>query len=402
MSLADHCIPRDNGVMAMINPTIALTGTSGSEERHILSQRYHVHTILTCHQPGQINLSQNTNVNESIVVLRRHEDGPKPPTKFINLDRLPVDDDAVADWHRSLLGCEQGPIPNGWGEVSYWPAERIAEDDWTPAIWRSAELAAAAYAYASRQDMQSIEQENIYAAGQRVREFCKVARASDEDGFALLYSKGADGQTRISAMPDRYYRPKDPASKRCMQGVNNLKARAAHLLITDGQRNATARLTAVASDAEYVGMSWMPVDGFSPEASKGIAVFLNSTPGRLQLMRNAGRTIEFPMYMPGAYANLRIPNVKDARIREILSNCWERTKDMEVPQFRDGECEVRRLWDEAVAEAMGWDALELAHLRGLLHQEPHVRGLGYAQYADEAEPTDIESFNEIADQWEGE
>ena len=382
VSLADHCIPRDNGVMAMINPTIALTGTSGSEERHILSQRYHIHTILTCHQPGQINLSQNTNVNESIVVLRRHTDGPKPPTKFINLDRLPVDDDAVADWHRSLLGCEQGPIPNGWGEVSYWPAERIVEDDWTPAIWRSAELAVAAHAYASRQDMQNIEQENIYAAGQRVREFCKVARESDEDGFALLYSKGADGQTTISARPDRYYRPEDPGNKRCMQGVNNLKARAAHLLITDGQRNATARLTAVASDAEYVGMSWMPVAGFSPEASKGIAVFLNSTPGRLQLMRNAGRTIEFPMYMPGAYANIRIPDFKNTRIRQVLVDCWERTRDMEVPQYRDGECEVRRLWDEAVAEAMGWDAAELSRLRHLLHQEPHVRGLGYGQYGD--------------------
>ena len=58
---------------------------------------------------------------------------------------------------------------------------------------------------------------------------------------------------------------------------------------------------------------------------------------------------------------------------------------MEVPQFRDGECEVRRLWDEAVAEAMGWDAAELSRLRELLHQEPHVRGLGYGQYGDEAE-----------------
>ena len=58
---------------------------------------------------------------------------------------------------------------------------------------------------------------------------------------------------------------------------------------------------------------------------------------------------------------------------------------MEVPNFRDSECEVRRLWDEAVAEAMGWDVVELARLRDLLHQEPHVRGLGYGQYADAPE-----------------
>ena len=91
------------------------------------------------------------------------------------------------------------------------------------------------------------------------------------------------------------------------------------------------------------------------------------------------------MYRPAAIGNIRIPDIKDDRIRGILADCWERTKDMVVPQFRDGECEVRRLWDEAVAEAMGWDADELARLRQLLHNEPHVRGLGYNQYADEIE-----------------
>ncbi len=84
---------------------------------------------------------------------------------------------------------------------------------------------------------------------------------------------------------------------------------------------------------------------------------------------------------------------KDARIvimNPPFTNCWEQTKDMEVPQFRDGECEVRALWDNAVAEAMGWDPEELTRLRQLLHKEPHVRGLGYNQFADEIEDSDIE------------
>ena len=102
-------------------------------------------------------------------------------------------------------------------------------------------------------------------------------------------------------------------------------------------------------------------------------------------MRHPGRQIAFPTYSAAEAGNVRIPDVKDARIRQTLADCWERTRDMTVPQFRDGECEVRRLWDEAVAEAMGWDAEELAHLRNLLHNEPHVRGLGYGQYADEVE-----------------
>ena len=382
-ALAERCLDSETGIMTTVLPTIALTATSGQQERRILSERFHIDTVLTCHQPGQINMSQNTSINESIIVARRYE-GERPPTRFINLDRFPADDVEAADLHECLVGCDEGSIVNGWGEVSYWPAERIKTGDWTPAIWRSPELAQVAYAYAGREGMQSIEQEDIYQAGRRVSEFCKEAGENDEDCFALLHSKGADGQTKIAAVPDRHYKPQDPASAKCLQGVNNLKARAGHLLITDGQRNATARLTAVASDAKYVGVGWMPVTGFSPEKSKAIAVFLNSTVGRIQTMSNASRTLEFPMYRPAAYANIRIPNVKDDRVRQTLVDCWEHTRDMKVPQFRDGECEVRRLWDEAVAEALGWDPAELARLRHLLHNEPHVRGLGYGQYGDEA------------------
>ena len=101
------------------------------------------------------------------------------------------------------------------------------------------------------------------------------------------------------------------------------------------------------------------------------------------------------MYRPAGVSNIRIPNIDDPRIRDILADCWERTRDMPVPQFRDGECEVRRLWDEAVAEAMGWDAEELARLRNLLHEEPHVRGLGYNQYGGEADdPAEDDDIDE--------
>ena len=406
VALAGHCSKRQDGVMTMIEPTIALSAPSGLNERKILAERYLIHTVLTGRWPREFTLSQNVEIDECMVIATRCE-GEKPPTRFVHLDRMPHDEDEVAELHQALRDTESGLLPDGWGQVSEWPAERMVEGDWTPAIWRSPELAEAAYAYANREGMGNIKQEDVYAAGQRVSEFCQEADASDYDSFALLHSKGSDGQTSITATPDRHYKPKDPANDRCLQGVDNLKARAGHLLITSGHDSKTGRLTAVMSDTKYVGVGWMPVTTFSPETAKSVAVFLNSTPGRLQLMRNAGRKLAFPIYRPAGYANLRIPNVADDRIRGILANCWERTRDMTVPQFRDGECEVRRLWDEAVAEAMDWDTGELAHLRNLLHQEPHVRGLGYGQYADAEDddyaPTsfvDHETFESLADEWE--
>lgn len=414
VGLADHCEERSDGTLTMINPTIALTAPSGLQERLTLAQRFHIHTIVTSHQPRNINLSQNTSINESVVVMRRNS-GPKPPTRFINLDRLPLDDDEVADFHRCLTDCEEGSMANGWGEVSYWPAERIEDGDWTPAIWRSPTLARAATDFASHPQLRAIQDEpgqSPAATGQVLRSSFEPAEPGLPGAFPILKSKsGTDGQTTIRSRPDDHWIPKkyDHEIARLNGGIHpevkKMLDKAAYLLMTAGQRNTTGCVVAVAADAKYVGNGWMPVTGPSPEEAKAAAVFINSTAGRLQLMRNPGRTIEFPTYSAAEAANIRIPNIKDDRIRGILSDCWERTKDMEVPQFRDGECEVRRLWDEAVADAMGWDATELERLRLLLHAEPHVRGLGYGQYADEVEnahggwTAEEEHFLQLLSEW---
>ena len=199
----------------------------------------------------------------------------------------------------------------------------------------------------------------------------------------VIDSKGAKGQTTIESQPDGFWTVK-PNEKSTYSDPEKLLRHSGHLLITFGQDTRTGRLTAVAGDVRYIGNSWMPVKSVTPTEAKALAVFLNSTPGRLQIMRNAGKKLDFPIYAPAAVSNVRIPDIRDEKIRQTLAACWERTRDMPVPQFRDGDSqsEVRALWDEAVAKALGWDSAELGELRRLLHREPHVRGLGYGQYGD--------------------
>ena len=394
VALADHIQGHADRVVSMIYPTVALSATSGLKKRQILAQRFHIHTVLTCHQPRNINLSQNTNINESIVVMRRHTDGPKPPTRFIHLDRRPTDEREAEDMHDCLRECEEGTISNGWGEVSHWPAERMETGDWSPAIWRSPKLAEAATGFSNHPDLQSISDHpglSVHATGQVLRGSFESSNRSTSGSFPILKSKGAEGQKTIRSTPDEFWIPKNRDDERLLLNggsyaeVDSVLAKAGYLLISAGQANNTARLTATADNHSYVGNGWMPVTGLSPEEAKAIAVFLNSTVGRLQLMQNPGRKLEFPVYSAKESSKIGVPDIHDARIQRILANCWEETKDMEVPQYRDGECAVRAIWDNAVAAAMGWDPDELARLRALLHEEPHVRGLGYNQYADEIE-----------------
>ncbi len=393
-ALADAIADNRYGYFTMINPTISLSAVSGLSERQILAHKFHIHTILTCHDPKNINLSQNTNINESIVVMRRH-DGLKPPTRFVNLDRLPVDDDEVADFHMCLSALlrtdTQGSIPNGWGYVSEWPAKRIEAGDWTAALWRSAELAETAYKYAYHPDLSSLEATGVSAQATLQPLYDSYESISGEVGvpgsFPILKSKGADGQTRIIASPDEYWISKDWNHKadglvEVDSDTEPILKKAGFLLVAGGHRTDTARLMAVASDKKYVGTGWTPVTGLSVLAAKALAVFVNSTVGRLQLMRSPATTMSFPKYKITVINNLKVPRLTNLEAMRTLSDCWEHTKDIEVPQFRDGECSVRRLWDEAVAQAMGWDTEELTHLRHLLHREPRVRGLGYNQHSD--------------------
>ena len=389
VALADKCLDPRNGLLAMVNPTIALTTASGRQERVVLARRFHIHTLLTCHDPRQINLSQNTSINESMIVARRHQ-GPRPPTRIVSLDRFPSDENQAAELHRCLSDCTTGLLSDGWGEVSEWPADRIEAGDWSAAAFRSPQLAEAAAQIANEERLLSIiDQEAVPSAvlqgGGRA-----LAKANPgvPGSFPVLYHKGAEAQTQIHAEPDVWFvSTKQAGFNGLLDGqedshAEKLLQNAGHLLVTSGQRTSTARLTAVASEVKYIGVGWMPVPGVTFEQAKAAAVFLNSTAGRLQLMQNPGKALDFPVYRPGAYEEIRVPDLADEKAVSVLAMCWDQTRDMEVPQFRDGECEVRRLWDEAVAKALGRDPDWLSEWRQLLHDEPHVRGLGRDQFGE--------------------
>ena len=130
----------------------------------------------------------------------------------------------------------------------------------------------------------------------------------------------------------------------------------------------------------------MPVTGLDAAEAKAAAVFLNSTPGRLQIMRMPGKRLGWPFYNPAAWRSVALPDLSDPRIAGILESCWETTRSEVVPQFRDGYTSIRRRWDEAVCAALGWDAGELAQLGELLAREPYVRGVAYGQWRAVDEP----------------
>ena len=353
-ALGDLCTARSVSGVTMVVPTTVLSATSAANKRILLANRFHIDTILTCHNPDNINMSQDTAINESVVVMRR---SVQPgDTQIISLDRYPCDDFEAQEMLSQIGGLSEGLIPNGWGEISQWPRDRIAAGDWSAAVWRSPVLADAAARYAVHPQLKP-----LHTVGP-VRE-----------AFQLVEGKGSDDHLTITSTPNAYRKNRKsntPPILKC----------AGHLLVTAGQRTSTGRLTAMASDNIFVGNGWSPITGLIPSEAKALAVFLNSTVGRLLLMRNPGKTLAFPAYEVAVINALPIPNIRDTNIQSVLTNCWSETCDVEVPQYRDGYIQVRQVWDEAVCESLGWDGDEIAYLGELLAAEPHVRGFARGQW----------------------
>ena len=98
------------------------------------------------------------------------------------------------------------------------------------------------------------------------------------------------------------------------------------------------------------------------------------------LMRSGGRFLHYPNYNTASVNAFPIPDVSDHRLLSTLSACWEETRGETVPQFRDGYTEIRRRWDTAVCDALGWDLGEITELGELLAREPRIRGVAYGQW----------------------
>lgn len=279
------------------------------------------------------------------------------------------------------------------------------------------------------------------STGPQLRTHFEQCSPNNPGSFIIVKSKGADAQTTIQTEPDEWYIHKDRRIAETEK--TRILAKAGHLLITEGQDSIAARLVAVASDEKQIGSYWIPTDGLTAEQAKALAVYLNSTPGRLQLMRYMGKKLAFPVYAVSDIANIRVPDViNNEGVCRALRECWEQTKDIRVPQYRDGdgydgrnhprekiraakkaEFHQRResvtndelrmreengrkkefvirnskfvienprpIWDHCVAKTLKSNPLfqlrRLNHLRKLLHREPHVCGKSYHHRTDELE-----------------
>ena len=371
---------RQRGVVGMVVPTTVCTNLSraGVSQRLLLADEFEIDSIISLHDPKAYRWSVKGH-QESIVTMRR---APKErrsgAVRFVGVARRPSNAAESAALHRALSDGDLGNL----GSICMWPRERVNAGDWSPAVFYDPALAEACFDVDRLADGNAARFSRLgdlyevnttrQTVGQSKWTWC----AEDDAEIAVAKSASKSGQTRLQGNVDGWAK-RAPAQRSNERELKSLTGKAGRLLVANSQRTNTARLVAVAFTSPIVGYAWTPVQGISAQDAQALTIWLNSTIGYILRRKYASRTIDWPMYQPAAIKQLVVPNTAGShwqRIREPLLEAYRATKNMVVPQYREPDAEVRRIWDRAVAKATGVPQRTIDGWRKMMEAEPFVKG----------------------------
>ena len=359
--------------LAVVLPSAIATNPAAIETRRYLAARLHVDTIVSSHDPRRIFFSENTKIGEFLLVCRRRNaDGPKLPTRVVNLAVNPATAYEAGELARRLERDEAD------GTVQWIDAERIARGDWSAVNFLSPWLVEASRRLAAGEQGAAMcalsEIADVGPEGRRIRDSYRRSRLPTLSGRRALWYHKTDVTTAMRARADSYIEPKQGKERL----ADSYWEQRSALLLPHRLWLPLAHAGAVMLTERLLGSMWTPCrphDG-DANAPAALCVWLNSSPGILALLgERDNRKPSYPQFSLDALRSVPVPDFRALGDgpRDALAAAFERLKDEPLAPFpMMDEDPVRLAIDEAVTEALGLDAEWVAGIRRELAREPSV------------------------------
>ena len=406
--LGDKLAKGTNGILAVVIPTVMATNPAAAHTRKYLAQRFHIDTIVSSHDPERIFFSENTSIGEVLLVCRRwNGNGPKPPTRVVNLARNPATPVAALDTAIRIENAwtAGSPSPRDF-TVQAVDAQRIANGDWSAVNFLSpfltesyrdlTESGAHTYSVVPLSALADVGPE-----GRRIRATYTPSQMPTPSGRRALWHHKTDVTQSMQAETDVYIEPKnvlknEDKPKKPAKGQKPKRPlseiywdQRSNMLLPHKLRLNLARVAAVTLPEQAVGSIWTPCRLHDPALSKALCLYLNSTPGLLTMLgRRDNRVPSYPSFSLDTLRALPVPNFAELGAAEfdLLSNWFDWLKGETLQPFPQMHADpVRKLIDDAVCKALGLDAAWVADLRQALAREPSVTDGGPASESGDAE-----------------
>ena len=377
--LIHSVLDADGGVLAKILPMTACTAASGVQERQFLASRFWIKFVVMCHDPKNINLSQETKINECLLIATRRGAGEGRPTTFVKLSRFPLN---TADAGAIAAALRDGNF-DAIGRATEWPADRVEAGDWSPIQWYDSGLATVTHDIVQLPGMErAVDLYAFGSPGQAVRdEFERVPPGEEQaDDIWVFSSIREQLRTTLDGEPDARWRvkPHERRRRRARVGLpQEHLAKASHVLAALSYRTTSSRTTAQYCSSKFIGSGYVPLATVDEVGAKALNLIWNSTPTLLQLLSMRSMTAAYPQWAIAQLEGVRLPaSLKDPNVAKRLARIHDDLAAREIGRLQyAADDPVRHAIDAAVCRLYGLDETTVHEWRGLLSQEPFNRNV---------------------------
>ena len=406
IAMSDRYLDAGSRLAAVI-PAAICTGSAWAKTRQMIASKYHLETVVTSHEAGHWNFSENTDLSEVLFVARKlakNEDRSDHKTKYVNLWRNPdtagsslsVAEAVIQTTEFPGLGSEKQPdhrvsaITIGakkHGEIVAVPTSECA-DQWFGGAFAQTEVLRAAY---------HLREGRIALPGKKISSELPMTTLGEladfgpdgrdiHDGFEVsetptaypaIWGTDAERVTAISQAPNKWLSPRTEAAKgRKLRNIELLWPRAARLMLSTRLRLNTQKLFATIAPDPALSNIWCPTSlkGADSNHEKAMALWLNSTIGTLLVLLNRVPT-------QGSWVQFKKPNLSELSVLDVgsldkstqqkLSSLYDEIANQEFLAYAEmGDDPARISLDSKLSEILGLP--DTSSIRRLLGQEPFV------------------------------
>lgn len=379
--LADKLVRQDEGVLAVVLPTVMATNPAAAHTRTYLARRFHIDTIVGIHDPQRIFFSENTTIGEILLICRRWKGSSKPPTRVVNLAKNAATPVEALDTAGRIDRATWAGVPGSHDfTLQHVDSDRIVRGDWFAVNFLSPFLVDA-YRRLTESDFARVptvsiqELADVGPEGRRIRDsYTRSAMPTTSARRALWHHK-SDVTISMRAETDTYIE----AKKSKGHLADRYWEQRSKILLPHKLRLNRMRVACVMLHEPAVGSLWTPCRPHEPGISKALCLYLNSTLGLLALLGDRdNRVPSYPSFSLDTLRDLRVPNFTALGEAELQSlNSWFNWLQEHplLPFPRMAEDSTRHQIDKAIAEALHLDHDWIATIRQELAREPSVTNM---------------------------
>jgi hypothetical protein len=398
VALGDRLLKR-SGRLALVLPRSILSGVAWEETRRLLESRYLVEYVITSHEPGRWNFSENTSLGETLIVAKGRAGSRKSkPTQFVNLWRRPRNNVEALTCSTLVLSTPAvelqrnsgvSELTNGrikFGEtisapISYWSrACAFAQTDLNRAACYLSEGQLRIPGKNVGVKIPLIELSAIADVGPDRRDIADgFANTDHYTGYPALWGHDPDTMHSLELGTNKFLSPLANARPgRHLRRLEDLWPKASNLMVTERLRLNTYRVVAAVIDKPALSNVWWPVKIRQTQQrdaiAKTLALWLNSTIGLLLLLAYRGNT-------EGAWVQIKKPvleglpvlNPRSLTVSQLrkFSEGFDSIKSNSLLTIsKNGEDRTRLEIDRIISHTLSLP--EINPLRELLAKEPII------------------------------